>query len=111
MTRIVRLEDIEPVPAGGVGYRLVRRTLGIEAYMDAGNVWTHPDDIKLEHFVPEISREPLSTNEVRYVVGLGPRLDLPIGPLRVDVTWGLRPDVVGPSYGKANWQFAIGPSF
>jgi hypothetical protein len=32
VTRIVRLEDIEPVPAGGVGYRLVRRTLGIEAF-------------------------------------------------------------------------------
>ena len=32
MTRIVRLEEIEPLPAGGVGYRLVRRALGIEAF-------------------------------------------------------------------------------
>jgi hypothetical protein len=32
VTRIIRLEDIEPLPAGGVGYRLVRRTLGIEAF-------------------------------------------------------------------------------
>jgi hypothetical protein len=32
VTRILRLEDIEPLPAGGVGYRLVRRTLGIEAF-------------------------------------------------------------------------------
>ena len=32
MTRIVRLEEIEPVAAGGVGYRLVRRALGIEAF-------------------------------------------------------------------------------
>jgi hypothetical protein len=32
VTRIVRLEDIEPLPAGGVGYRLVRRALGIEAF-------------------------------------------------------------------------------
>ena len=32
MTRIVRLDEIEPIPAGGVGYRLVRRALGIEAF-------------------------------------------------------------------------------
>jgi hypothetical protein len=32
VTRIIRLEDIEPLPAGGVGYRLVRRALGIEAF-------------------------------------------------------------------------------
>jgi hypothetical protein len=32
VTRILRLEDIEPLPAGGVGYRLVRRALGIEAF-------------------------------------------------------------------------------
>jgi hypothetical protein len=32
VTRIIRLEEIEPVPAGGVGYRLVRRALGIEAF-------------------------------------------------------------------------------
>jgi tetratricopeptide (TPR) repeat protein len=30
--RITRIEEIEPIPAGGVGYRLVRRTLGIEAF-------------------------------------------------------------------------------
>jgi tetratricopeptide (TPR) repeat protein len=30
--RITHIEDIEPLPAGGVGYRLVRRALGIEAF-------------------------------------------------------------------------------
>ncbi len=30
--RIARIEEIEPLPAGGVGYRLVRRALGIEAF-------------------------------------------------------------------------------
>jgi hypothetical protein len=30
--RILRLEDIDPIPTGGVGYRLVRRALGIRAF-------------------------------------------------------------------------------
>jgi hypothetical protein len=30
--RITRIEDIPAIPAGGVGYRLVRRTLGINAF-------------------------------------------------------------------------------
>lgn len=30
--RVTRIEDIEPLPAGGVGYRLVRRTLGVQAF-------------------------------------------------------------------------------
>jgi hypothetical protein len=30
--RIARIEEIEPLPAGGVGYRLVRRALGIGAF-------------------------------------------------------------------------------
>ena len=30
--RILRLDEIEPVPSGGVGYRLVRRALGIKAF-------------------------------------------------------------------------------
>jgi hypothetical protein len=30
--RIARIDDIPAVPAGGVGYRLVRRALGIEAF-------------------------------------------------------------------------------
>jgi tetratricopeptide (TPR) repeat protein len=30
--RVTRIEEIEPLPAGGVGYRLVRRALGIEAF-------------------------------------------------------------------------------
>jgi hypothetical protein len=30
--RITRLEDIDPIDAGGVGYRLVRRALGVRAF-------------------------------------------------------------------------------
>jgi outer membrane protein assembly factor BamA len=43
------------------------------------------------------------------VVGVGPRLNLPFGPLRVDFSWSLRPE---PGKGRVlGAQFAIGPTF
>ena len=58
-----------------------------------------------------VSHEPLDPGDVRYVVGIGPRLELPVGPLRLDFTWGLRPGEGGPPKGTPKMQFAIGPSF
>jgi outer membrane protein insertion porin family len=84
---------------------------GLEAYVDAGNVWSRPSFMKWDQFVPRITSELAGPNDVRYVFGLGPRLKLPIGPLRVDFTWTLRPTPGGPGYGRVATQFAIGPSF
>jgi outer membrane protein insertion porin family len=84
---------------------------GIEVYADGGNVWLRPSYIKIEQFRPEISNQPLDPGDVRYVVGFGPRLELPVGPLRLDITWGLRPGEGGPPKRVPKVQFAIGPSF
>jgi outer membrane protein assembly complex protein YaeT len=87
---------------------------GFEVYADGGNVWLRPSYIKAGQFKPEISNEPLDPGDVRYVVGFGPRLVLPFGPLRLDFTWGLRPaprGEDGPLKGVPSIQFAIGPSF
>jgi outer membrane protein insertion porin family len=89
----------------------LRGPFGLEVYADAGNVWLRPSYIKMEQFRPEISNEPLDPGDVRYVVGIGPRLTLPVGPLRLDFTWGLRPGEGGPLMGVPKMQFAIGPSF
>jgi outer membrane protein insertion porin family len=78
-------------------------TLGFEIYADAGNVWTRPEYIRLHHFGQTDDSDP---NSVRYVVGAGPRVNLPVGPLRVDVSWRVRPTAWRPEI-----QFAIGPSF
>jgi outer membrane protein assembly complex protein YaeT len=88
---------------------------GLEVYADAGNVWARPKYIKGRQFIPKRSHEVLADSDVRYVVGFGPRLNLPIGPLRFDLTWSLRP-FVDPDDGVTRWlvakpQFAIGPSF
>ncbi len=88
---------------------------GIELFIDAGNVWARPSYIKARDFTPKVNHEPLQPNDVRYVVGIGPRINLPIGPVRFDITWSLRP-FPDPNTGAARWlvakpQFAIGPSF
>lgn len=78
-------------------------TLGFEAYVDAGNVWARPEYVRGSHFTDVVEDDP---NTVRAVAGVGPRLDLPVGPLRIDVTWRVRP-----TRSHAIIQFAIGPSF
>ena len=89
---------------------------GVEVYVDAGNVWARPSYIKGRQFIPKRSHDVLEPNDVRYVFGIGPRLNLPIGPLRFDITWSLRPfpdpdATKGPRWLIAKPQFAIGPSF
>ena len=77
--------------------------LGFEAYIDAGNVWMRPEHITWDDFT---SRSELDPDAVRVVAGFGPRIELPIGPLRADITWRWRPER---SHDKL--QSAIGPSF
>lgn len=89
---------------------------GVEVFVDAGNAWARPSYIKRKDFTPRWSRTTLSPNDVRYVFGFGPRVNLPIGPLRLDVAWKLRPapgeaPEVGLWRHPAKVQFAIGPSF
>lgn len=83
---------------------------GLELFADGGNVWPQFSQIRLAAFTPRVSRDPLDPSEVRYVVGLGPRLDLPIGPLRLDLSWNLRP-VPGRGFLAPAVQFAVGPAF
>lgn len=107
------------VPPGGglallqanVELRLpVAGPLGLEFYVDAGNVWARFEQIRADAFLPEVSHVALDDTDVRYVFGLGPRLDLPIGPVRLDFTWSLRPTRDRAAL-VAEPQFAIGPSF
>jgi outer membrane protein insertion porin family len=83
---------------------------GIELYADAGNAWARWEQIRGAAFFPEVSHLALGDHDVRYVFGFGPRLDLPIGPVRLDFTWSLRPTRDRAAL-VAEPQFAIGPSF
>jgi len=99
---------------GNVELRIpVAGPFGVEVFVDAGNVWDRPAYIKASDLLPEVSTDPLAPGDLRYVVGVGGRLQLPFGPLRYDVSWGLRPEQ---KRGQKEWirarhQFAIGPAF
>jgi outer membrane protein insertion porin family len=90
---------------------------GVEIFGDAGNVWARPEYIRARNFVAPWRATTESPSDIRYSYGIGGRLVLPFGPLRVDLAWSDRPDF--PRGGHFPWgghvpfvyQFAIGPSF
>ncbi len=83
---------------------------GAEVFVDAGNVWARRDGVRRARFAPEISGRFMTPDDVRWVFGFGPRLQLPFGPLRLDYTWWARPDETGKRQ-RGIYQFAIGSSF
>ncbi len=90
---------------------------GVEFFVDAGNVWDRPAYVRGKDFVAPWRATRVSSGDIRYTYGFGPRLVLPFGPLRIDLSWSDRPDF--PRGGRFLWiqhapfvyQFAIGPSF
>ena len=111
-------------PGGGLAMGLANVELriplagpfGIETFLDAGNVWARPQYIRARDFILPWQAPRGLDGDVRYSYGVGARLVLPFGPLRVDLAWGDRPD-----FPRSTWkgdkrlpfayQFAIGPSF
>jgi outer membrane protein insertion porin family len=79
---------------------------GVELYVDAGNVWTRPEFIRMSDFTPRLGRAQLEAGDVRYVYGVGGRFNLAFAPVRLDVTWGAEP-----GHRRGAVQFAVGPSF
>ena len=93
----------------------LRGPFGAEAYVDVGNVWSRPEFITLSNFIPPWEARDSDLYDIRYTAGIGARLLLPFGPLRMDVTWSQHPQFNGTVIAKRafpfNVQFAIGPSF
>jgi outer membrane protein insertion porin family len=89
---------------------------GIEVFLDAGNVWDRPEYIQARDLVLPWQATRSRPGDIRYAYGLGGRLVLPFGPLRVDVARADRPDFPFASARRGHslpfaYQFAIGPSF
>jgi outer membrane protein assembly complex protein YaeT len=76
--------------------------LGAVLFLDGGNVWTNPWDLRI--------------NDLRYDIGPGLRYQTPIGPLRVDVGYQLNP-IPGllvdgePQARRVRFHFSIGQAF
>lgn len=82
---------------------------GLEVYVDAGNVWARPEYVTMGDFQLRPG-QVLDSRDVRYVVGVGGRFNLPFGPLRLDFTQGVGHEPP-PQPSLHRVQFAIGPSF
>jgi outer membrane protein assembly factor BamA len=93
----------------------LRGPFGAEAYVDIGNVWSRTEFIKLSNFILPWEAAGSDPSDIRYTAGLGARLLLPFGPLRMDLTWSKHPDfrgtVIRHRLFPFDVQFAIGPSF
>jgi outer membrane protein assembly complex protein YaeT len=90
---------------------------GVEVFFDAGDVWARPEYIKASNFIAPWNAQHAGPNDVRYTYGIGGRLLLPFGPLRIDLAWSRNPDFpyggkfLGSHRVPFVYQFAIGPSF
>lgn len=84
---------------------------GLEVFLDAGNVWDRPSYVKARDFVLPWQHDRERRNDLRYTYGVGGRLVLPFGPLRVDLAWSDRSDFPRSRNVPFAYQFAIGPSF
>jgi outer membrane protein assembly complex protein YaeT len=80
--------------------------LGLELFVDAGNVWARPEFIRTADFTPRLGRARLDATDVRYVYGAGGRFNFAFAPVRLDVAWGAE---AGHRAGRI--QFAVGPTF
>lgn len=88
---------------------------GAEAFLDAGNVWARPEHVRISNFVGPWDARRGGAGDLRYSYGVGARLLLPFGPLRLDLAWCQHPEFSGAKvFGiqqRFAYQVAIGPSF
>jgi outer membrane protein assembly complex protein YaeT len=69
--------------------------LGLAFFCDAGRVWEEPSQVAPSDLLPS--------------AGFGIRFLTPVGPVRTDFAWQLRPNPYGES--TWNWHFSIGETF
>lgn len=77
-------------------------------FMDGGNVWANPSDIKLTNFDP--GRTFAEDSDYRYSFGGGIRFRTPVGPIRIDYGRKLRLSS-NDANDKGRFHFSLGQAF
>jgi len=77
-------------------------------FLDGGNVWRNPSDIKLTNFDP--GRTSAEDSDYRYSFGGGIRFRTPVGPIRIDYGRKLRLSV-NDANDKGRFHFSLGQAF
>ena len=61
-------------------------------FLDSGNVWAQASDVSSGDFNLTSEVDETTVEDYRYGVGVGIRYNTPIGPIRVDWGFPLKPD-------------------
>jgi outer membrane protein insertion porin family len=77
-------------------------------FLDGGNVWRNPSDIRLTNFDP--GRTTAEDSDYRYSFGGGIRFKTPVGPIRIDYGRKLRLSAYDGN-DKGQFHFSLGQAF
>jgi outer membrane protein insertion porin family len=91
-----------------------RAKIGGVLFLDGGNVWENPSDVKLGDFEPVREMEgggyaEENVTKYRYSFGIGLRYNTPIGPLRLD--YGVPVSRTGEIRSTGMFHFNLGHAF
>lgn len=79
------------------------------AFVDAGNVWDKATDVRWSDFRLTSDASETKATDMRYGIGLGVRYNTPVGPIRLDFGYPLKPDASTAPHGT--WYLSLGQIF
>jgi len=78
-------------------------------FVDGGNVWANISDVSGGDFRLTSGQDETNDDDFRYGFGMGIRYNTPVGPIRLDYGYPLKPDVTTDPGGR--WYFSLGQIF
>jgi outer membrane protein insertion porin family len=90
---LANLEFRYPLPLLG------RWNFGGAFFVDGGNVWEQVSDVTASDFRTRSDVAETEVDDFRYGVGVGIRYHTPVGPIRVDYGYPLKPDIYTDTHG------------